>query len=177
MKDGDLSSYLAVRDRMKSGDCILWKSKSALGWLIRFWSRGYNHASILLNLSEYKVLKDRRWMLEALEHGTVLTLLSVRLKGFRGEVWWHPVRADYDQYRDAVAAWALDYVGTAYDYDSLFRQAFAAVSADAGKLFCSEYFYLAWKSAMNRDFGMRSAPKPGDIPTMGIFDAPVKIYG
>jgi len=148
-----------------------------LGRLIRVWSKDFNHASIVLSLDAYRNLKDRRWQLEALEHGTVLTLISRRLEGFRGEVWWYPVKEIYDQNRGLAESWALDHVGVGYDYQSLFRQAFATVSANANRLFCSEYFYLAWSYATGSDFGMQKAPMPGDIPRMGIFDKPVKIAG
>lgn len=162
---------------MKSGDCLLWRSSSPLGWLIRLFSKEFNHASIVLSLSAYENLSDRRWQLEALEHGTVLTLISKRLEGYKGEVWWYPVKTIFDRDRAMVESWALEHVGIGYDYHSLFRQVFVKVSANAKRLFCSEYFYLAWRHATGFDFGMETAPRPGDIPSMRIFDKPVKIAG
>jgi hypothetical protein len=171
----NLDKYLSIRGEMKSGDAIQWRGNSLLGWAIRLWSKEVNHTSLVIDLSLYKEMGNRRWVLEAEAEGIDFNLLSLRLRHFDGEVWWLPIRPEFYKYRDIVAAWAFDKKGTKYDYGSLFKNMFGKVSAEANKLFCSEFFYLAWKNATGNDFGMRKAPLPCDIPKMGMFKDPIQI--
>jgi hypothetical protein len=59
-------------------------------------------------------------------------------------------------------------VGIPYDYQSIFHQLFGKVSADARRLFCSEYCYLAYGFT-------GKAPAPADMPALGIFEQPIKL--
>jgi len=172
---GKLETYLKYRPQMKTGDLLLWKSRSVIGWLIRLFSRGnVNHAGLVLDLHEFAHLIDRRWTLEALEPGIVLHLLSRRLGKHDGSVWWYPLKDDYDYCRLDLGAWAIEKVGTPYDYGSLFKNALGRVSADANKFFCSEYAYMAYReNGINLDF--EKAPRPADMPSFGIFEEPIQI--
>lgn len=171
----DLNPYYTWRDDLKTGDCLLYSSRSVIGWLIRLFSRAtVNHAGLVIRLAEFGDLKDRRFTLEALEYGIVLRLLSKRLEKYSGKVWWYALKPEFDEARDAIAEWALLNVGTKYDYGSLFRQAFMRVSVNAKKFFCSEYVFAAWDFAgiaPRRDH----APRPGDIPALELFNEPIQI--
>ena len=171
----NLEAYMKQRPQMKTGDLLLWKSSSVIGWLIRLFSSGnVNHAGLVLCLEEFAHLKDRRWTLEALEPGIVLHLLSRRLGKYDGSVWCYPLKEEYDYCRSDLGAWAIEKVGTPYDYGSLFKNALGRVSADANKFFCSEYAYMAYKeNGLPVDF--EKAPRPADMPSLGIFDEPVQI--
>jgi len=172
----DLTKYESIKGGMKTGDCLLWASSSCLGWLIRKFSKAtVNHASLVVRPPDYQGLKDRRFQLEALENGIVLRTLSTRLKEFKGQVWWLPLKDIYraEPTLDRIGSWAFLQVGSKYDYNSLFKQAIGRVSADARKFFCSEFWFLACQQAGVPLTG--KAPRPGDIPKYDVFARSVKI--
>jgi len=116
------------------------------------------------------------FVIEALEQGVILRLISERLRSFNGKVWWYPLKSEYQGARNKISKWAVEQEGTPYDYSSLFRQVFGRVSAEASLYFCSELCYFAWMEAgipVARD----KAPRPGDIPGLGIFNDPILIFG
>jgi len=175
MKKNKLKMYLQVRHAMKTGDCILWKSNSVVGWLIRKFSKGnVNHASLVIKLEQYEDLKDRRFLLEALGSGIVLKLLSRRLENFKGQVWWLPLKDEYNDNRDDIGTWALEQVGIGYDYVSVFKNIISKASADMKAFFCSEFCFLGWKLNGIKLKGNK-APTPVDIPKLKIFKKSIRI--
>lgn len=165
---------MQVKHTMKTGDCIEWRSKGAMvGWLIRFFSKGkFNHSSLVITLGEYGDLANRRFLLEAL--GEIeLRILSKRLEKYNGEVWWYPLKDEYDVCRNKIGEWALLHIGVDYDFGGVIRQIVSRVSADVKKLWCSEFCFFAWI------FGgiplKGKAPRPVDIPKYDIFKEPVKL--
>lgn len=165
----DLAKYNAVKNDMATGDLLQWKSNSLIGALIRWRTKAaVNHSSLVLRLAEYEGLERRRYTTEALEHGTVLNLLSRRIEQFDGELWWLPLKDDWNEKRQGIGEKALAMIGIPYDYGSIVRQIFGGVSTDARALFCSEYAAIA--------YGIEgSAPTPADMPGLGIFKDAVKI--
>jgi hypothetical protein len=165
----DLTLYNSIRDQMKTGDLLQWKSNSVVGALIRWRTDSiFNHSSLVLRLSEYEGLERRRFTTEALENGSVLNFLSRRLEQFDGEVWWYPLKDDWNDKRQAVGETALSLIGIPYDYKSIAAQIFGSVSTDSRALFCSEYCYIS--------YGFEGkAPNPGEMPNLGIFKEGVKI--
>jgi hypothetical protein len=170
----DLTLYEKYRGEMKTGDCLLYRSNEILGKLIRVFSRGFNHAGLVLRLDEYQGKENRVWTMEALGHGVVLNFLSRKLADYNGEVWWYPLLPVYNDKRQATGEFACIQAGTPYDYGSLFKNIAARVSANARKLFCSELVFLAWRYALIA-FG-KTAPRPGDIPALGIFKEPIQLF-
>ncbi len=164
--------YERARQRMATGDVILWKGNGLISRAIRLWTP-FSHASLVLRLKEFKGLKDRRFLLEALASGIELRLLSRRLNGYKGEAWWFPLLDEYQGKRAEIAAWALNQVGKGYDYGSLIRNMLGRVNADARSYFCSEFVFLAYKRA-GIVRGVK-APRPGDIPDWQCFKLPVKL--
>jgi hypothetical protein len=168
--------YQKYRPYMRTGDCVLWSSASVVGWLIRkIGGAPVNHASLVLRFEEYRGFTDRLFHLEALARGIEFNLLSSRLRGHKGYALWLPLKPKFDHLRPRIGAWALEQVGTPYDYGSLFKQAVSRVSAEASKLFCSEYCYLAWKNAGIDMQSVKHAPRPWDIPDLDIFHGEVGI--
>lgn len=168
--------YTQHQNTMKTGDCLLWRSRSILGWLIRLFSRAkVNHAGLVVRPNEYGHFKDRRFTLEALEDGIILRLLSERLRGFRGQVYLYPLKDEFAETRDEIGRWALTQEGTPYDYGSLFKQIFGRVSAEMTRYFCSEFCYVAWRES-GLPVSETKAPRPGDVPRLGIFKEPVLIF-
>jgi len=169
-----LTEYNALRKYMKSGDLIEWGSASMIGGIIRFFTKKkVNHSSILLNLDTFAGLEERRFVLEALEHGVELNLMSTRLKDFKGSVYWSPLKLEHDSLRSEIAAWALQRVGTDYDYKSLFANIFGKVSQDGKKFFCSEYYHMAMVKAGILPPG--KAARPGEFGKFNIHENTVQI--
>lgn len=170
-----ITPYLELRWQMQTGDALLWKGYGIGSWLIRKLSKGnFSHAGLVIAPDEFESEQNRRWTMEALAQGVVLRLLSRALVEYNGECWWYPLRDIYNTNRDAVGKYAMCQAGIGYDYDSLVKQAIFRVTPDARKQFCSEHCFLAWKHA-GIPILSRLAPRPGDIPFLGIFKKPVRI--
>lgn len=165
----DLAKYKEVKDRMKTGDLLQWRSNSIIGWLIRWRTKSdVNHSSLVIRLSEYEGMERRRYTTEALEHGIILNFLSRRLEQHDGNVWWFPLKDEWNEKRQAIGENAMALIGIPYDYQSVMSQIFGKVSTDAQALFCSEYCFIA--------YGFEgTAPTPADMPDLGIFKEGVQI--
>jgi len=128
---------------------------------------------------------SRRFTLEALEHGIDLHLISRRLETFRGKVYWHALQERFDDKRPLLGATALKYVGVKYDYRSLFKNILGKVSAEASKLFCSEYVYVTFTSCqftpetddkMLLQLAEGKAPTPVDMPKLGWWSDRIRVF-
>lgn len=176
-------NYCKVKDLMKTGDALFWESYTVIGWLIRLKKapkeiyylhpeipEGYNpnHVSSVIRLKEYEGEERNRFCLEALEDGYVLNRLSKRLEAFNGTVWWFPLKPDWNERRVDIGRNILSYVGTDYDYGSLFKNAVCHVSTDGKKLFCSEAYYMSLGFS-------ETAPRPNELLALDIFGEGVRI--
>lgn len=186
----DLELYKKNRIKIGTGDAIQWRSSTTLGWAIRLFARAskekrklpgfdVNHTSFAIKFSEYD--QERRYTTEALSHGIDLNLLSRRLTEYKGEVWVLPLLLKYNHLRSDMGKIALSHMGIGYDYESLFKQTHKRVVPNMKALFCSEHYFVSVRGAFNlHDIGDKlnhiiKAPRPCDIPDLGIFDLPVKI--
>jgi len=165
----DLTVYDSIKDQFKTGDLILWSSNNFIGWCIKkFTKSNVSHASLVIRFSEYDENNHRRYNLESGRHGTVLNVLSKTLQEYSGEAWWYPLQEKMEIERKRIGDRALEFVGTPYDYPSIFRYLIGNVSADARKLFCSEYCYLA--------YGFEGkAPTPSEMLSLNIFKSGTKL--
>ena len=168
-----LALYHQYRPGMKSGDAIQWKSNSFIGFQIQqITGHDVNHTSLIVDVNEY----DRKFQLEALAPGIMLTAISQRLEDHDGEAWWLPLKSEFENKREFINRIAFTYIGKRYDYRDLFKQIFSRVKPDPERLFCSEFAYLVWLSAgLELDNPDGWAPRPGDIPELGIFKNEVKL--
>jgi len=165
----DLTRYRAVKEQMKTGDLLQWRSNSTVGTLICWWT-GYevSHSSLILRLSEYEGEERHRFTTEAISKGTVLSLLSRRLEHFDGNLWWYPLKEDWDKKRTFIGEMALGLIGIKYDYKNLLKQIFGKISADIEQLWCSEYVYVCYGYS-----GI--APYPGELSKLGIHKEGVQL--
>ena len=173
----DISKYYRIRDTLKTGDVVQWKTYGFVSWLIRKFSKGNeNHTSLIVEVGGYDGLTNRKFMLEAQGHGIVLTSLSKRITEHKGEAYVLQLEDRFDNKRINVGNWAFLQVGIKYDYDSLFKQMSGKVLANADQYFCSEFAYLAYKNA---DIPMYNpddlAPRPCDMEDLGIFKMPIQL--
>ena len=138
--------YKDVRNRIKTGDLLSWRSATLLGAGIRLFTKGYvNHSSICTDIKVYG--HGRKFCLEAMDFGIELNCISRRLEEFKGSVFWHPLRPELESYRDVLGEAAFSRLGVGYDYTSIFKQMFGRVSLSAKKLFCSEFVYMDFVDA------------------------------
>jgi hypothetical protein len=152
-----INIYDSVKDDMKTGDILYWRTNSLIGALIRAKTGGVgNHISQIIRLAEYEGEERRRYHTEALERGVYPNLLSQRIKEFSGSVWWLPLKEEWDLKRIGIGIRMAEMWGTEYDYASLFWQLIGKVNTDARQLFCSEF---AWKAL---GFG-GIAPNPKEL--------------
>lgn len=167
--------YKDMRPRIQTGDAILWKGKGIISKLIMRWT-SYSHASLVVRLREYEGLKKRVFLVEALNDGLELRLLSERMKE-AGEAFWLPVGMIVEEVlKSREHAMTECAKAVPYDYESLFKNIFGRVSNDAQKYFCSEFVWLNWiqSGRIPLDKIKLSAPRPGDLP--GLIDGiPIRI--
>jgi len=134
-----IDRYEECKDAMRTGDILLWRSNSLLGAIIRMKTGGdENHASMIIRLQEYEGREQRRYHTEAMENGVCPNLLSARVKGFDGKVWWLPLKDEYEGRRAEIGARLTEVWGKPYDYGSLFWQLVGKVSVETRRMFCSE---------------------------------------
>jgi len=125
---------------MDTFDRLEWRSETALGWAIRFMTKDYvNHTGAIIKFYEY----DRVFTIEALDYGIEMNKLSDRLKAQKGYCVWYPLKPEYREYRKTLGQKMLDWAYVKYDYFSLFKQILFRATADASKMFCSEFYFLA----------------------------------
>jgi len=169
----DLKEYYKVRWDMHTGDLLTYRTSGFVSNLIHFWS-AENHAGLVLDLDEYQGERDRRWTLEAISGGVHVNLLSHVLEGVHGQVYWHQLKPEFNDKRASLMQFAMDQTGAVkYDTKNLLKQLFGRVHADLEKLFCSEYVFLAWRSAgiVSGDI----APYPSELAGLGATLPPVCI--
>lgn len=174
--DKVVTPYKEVRYLMQSGDVINWSSESALGWLIRKFSKAdVNHSSKITRTDELGA--DRIFITEALARGIELHALSERLKTHKGKAYWLQLKSEHDSARYGARKWALDHIDVGYDYSSIFKQTHGRVNANSKKLFCSEFCFLALRDGgkIEQLENVVIAPRPGDMKNLGIFYERVRI--
>jgi hypothetical protein len=173
----DLKLYKCVRSLIKTGDHIGWRGNNIVGKIIRkFTADTINHSELAIRL-EYEGLDKRRFDVGALSGGITLHMLSRKLEKYNGNVYWYPLKEEYNELRPKIAFYVLDKIDIKYDYKSLFKNLLGRVSSDADKLFCSEVCNLAWVHAgIYTGFSARGkAPTPDDIDKFKIFRDKIRI--
>jgi hypothetical protein len=140
-----LELYNAVKDNMKTGDGIAFHGHSLLGATIQGISGGmYQHASMIIRLSEYEGEERRRYHTEAMERGVFPNLLSKKLENFEGEVYWYPLHELRDNLRKDIGRRLIDMMGGGYDYSTLFKMSvYHPETQDDYDFICSEVLYRA----------------------------------
>lgn len=168
-------TYEQARPIIRTGDVILWRGRGLLSRIILRFS-DYSHASIVIRPKQYTGLQNRVFLLEALSRGFVPRILSERIKHYRGEVFWLPLRDATNEQRDLIAEHAITSAGLGiqYDWKSLILNVLGYVNADARRMFCSEAVYLLYRKA-KLDIPKSKAPRPGDIAKWKIMGDPIRI--
>lgn len=171
----DMTIYEQYRPQMKTGDALLYKSKRAfIGWLIQKFS-SFNHAGIVIRFGPDACGVDRVWTFEAVGRGVVPAYLREKVAKYPGEIWWYPLKDEFDNRRDFMLECAETLRGTDYDFKSLLKNVLGYVSVNMDSLFCSEYWFAV--ARYSRVVEGDAAPRPGDIPKFPCFKPPIKLVG
>ena len=173
-RKNDLTRYYAVRDLIKTGDLIEWRSSGPVGRAIRFFTkRDVNHSSFVADIFRISSRERHKCILESLHRGIDINLLSDELLHYRGAVYWYPLKDDYDDKRDGLLNSALLYSSIKYDWKSLFLNALHRVKLDSRRLFCSEYYQQILLD--NALIPVTSAVRPGDFERFKLHKPRVRI--
>ena len=185
----DLTLYESYRGRMLPGDVISFRAESyslPVGLAIQAFTPDGMHscchvASVVTSPSACK----RRMVMEATGHGGVAPMaLSLKLEGWKGSAWWHPLKTTSPN-REKIEAWLWDQGWKKYDFGGVAANIIGYVNADMKALWCSELCGLAiaegidpdtmestdavWKLRENK--GLR----PWDVVALPVFLPMVKI--
>jgi len=179
--DSFLIQYLTYRADMGNGDLLEFASDSLIGKIIRFFTKkDVNHTAILWCVDQFKNVRNRKFIMEALNYGIELNLISQRLTKYKGVVYWYPLKDEYHKYRDEVASICLLAEGRTneirYDYLALIRNMFGKVSVDVEKYsFCSEFaqWVLQESGILEKQ---PHALRPGEFDNLGIYKKRIPIY-
>jgi len=177
----NLSQYHIYRSLMDNGDLLEFSTQSRVGNMIRYITKkDVNHSAILWCVDEFKDVKDRKFIMEALEQGVELNLLSARLRNYRGDVYWYSLRKEFNEYRDKIASICLLAEGRIdeirYDYLSLIRNMYKKVNVDISKYsFCSEFVQWVLEQAGVIE-KQNEALRPGEFGNLKIYKPRIQIY-
>lgn len=171
----DLHEYDRYRGLIDSGDMLEFCASTFLGGAIRlFTGKNVNHTAFVISLDNYLGMSEHhKFILEANADGIELGLLSRVLENFDGKVYLSRLKPEYNHLRLEMARWAVMQTGIGYDYGSLFKNMVSKVSADARKMFCSEFYYLALKH-VGIVKGNKS-PRPGEFGPFNLHEPPIRI--
>jgi hypothetical protein len=176
----DLTIYNQYCHDMQTGDVLLYVGNSAIGKLIRWWTktilvRGkddraiYNHGNLILRFEEYENQTDRRWVLDARASGVYPVLLSDYLSKYDGQAFYYRLADKHNAQRTNIGCEAMTYAGRKYDFLGLFKNAIGLVSANVRQLFCTESIFVAYRDGGKFVTGL-IAPRPDMIPLMVDLD-------
>jgi hypothetical protein len=173
----DLSEYYKIRNTIKTGDHLGWKSDCIVGHIINIFAPGpINHSELVIRLN-FEGLEKRRFSGGAAIGGVSLHMLSRQLEKYNGEVYWYPLKDEYNEIRPKIASFILQKVDIRFDYYNLFKNALGRVSTEDSRFFCSEVVNWAYVNAgIDTGFPLNGkAPTPADIDQFAIFKEKVRI--
>ncbi len=182
----NLAIYQQCAPQMQTGDSLLYIGKSCIGWTIQEWTKYvllrsaqrdriiFSHGNMVLRFPEYEGKTDRRWVLDARSAGVFPVLLSDYLATYDGQVYWYPLRGQYDYARLDIGCYAMTLAGRHYDFLGLLKNAIGLVSADMRALFCTESIFLCYRDGGHIVIGEK-APRPDMVPLLGVFNESLKL--
>jgi hypothetical protein len=177
----DLTLYNKHCHDMQTGDVLLYVGNSAIGKLIRWWTKTvllrkahdnriiYSHGNLILRFADCETTEDRRWVLDARASGVYPVYLSDYLKQYDGQVYYYRLAKKHDSKRGDILIEAMTYAGKKYDFLGLFKNAIGLVSANVRALFCTESIFVAYRDGGKFVQGL-IAPRPDMIPLMVDLD-------
>ena len=136
----DLTEYYRHRDKMHAGDGISFRGDGFISDAISFFAdQERTHWGTVGDWVDFGGTQEPRLPLYEADQGEYnVRSLSKKLMYYEGEAYWHPLRPEFDGYRQAMHRKMWDLVGVKYDYGSLILNIFGRQPTDQAELFCSE---------------------------------------
>jgi hypothetical protein len=187
----DLTKYNEIKELMKTGDMLEWRSNSVLGKLIR-WRAGwftkvdkdkeYSHTSAILRMREWEDQERRRYHIEAGPKGFQPAILSREIENYDGNLWLYQLKKEYNPLRGDLGLELLGMMGIGYDFLGLAENIFSRIKPGSKWLFCSGAIYKAYKKILGiskqctyyKKHG-DLMPTPTDMPLLELFDDRIQI--
>lgn len=162
----NLANYLKHRSNIQPGDVISFKGEGFISWIILRIDKRSHVAGIV---SSPQVHDERILIMEADEGEVNVRAVSAKLAKYPGKAYWHQLRSELNEYRAEIDAFYWQQVGIHYDYESLFGNAPAILTGNAGlgmvksdnsKYFCSELCGCALLHGIPEDILKSYLPHP-----------------
>lgn len=171
--------YKTKRELLETGDILEWRSNKLIGRAIRFFTKqNVNHTGGVIIFPFPGCPEQRVWTVEATEKGFMPIPLSIALRGYTGSVYVSKLKKEYDGSRPDLACAVSKFIGKAYDYTALLRQAFGVVKSDNKKFFCSEAWHKSLIAAglLDENFNKGYVLQPGQFGRTGLYEKHIQIF-
>jgi hypothetical protein len=150
METATLKTYGQYRNKIRSGDLILFESKDIVSRAISLFTRStITHAA----MANWLMVGDRHrlFVLESVLPGVCLNYMSNRVAWWlpHGDMYFHEMNPEYRHLGCRAADILMRQVGTFYDFKSLLWQSVRRVTIDARQFFCSEAVAYPWQQLLN----------------------------
>jgi hypothetical protein len=159
---------------MDTGDLIEFRGNNMVSIMIRLITRkNVNHSALVVKF-DFDGCGNRRYILESRGDGLNIHLLSDRLQHHSGKAYWSSLKPEYQGYRNRLAGWTLDKLGTKYDWGTLFKMIFVKTLLDVKLFICSEVIQAALEIT-----GIipeqKSIVRPGEFHQLGVYSHEIEI--
>jgi hypothetical protein len=184
-KNNNIDKYLQLRDSVKTGDVLAFKSGGITGFLIGIVS-DYTHVGMIVRFNDLTG-GDRVFILEALDDkGIVLMPLSAKLYQYEGQAWWFklsaPKNLDEQCCRESCYQYLMQQLGKNYNYadikkivEKFFKGDYLHTLQDPNRMICSELVARALVSVGLVSIPDCSTITPGQVVKLPVFiDKPVQ---
>ena len=139
-----VATYEELRSEIMTGGLLEFDAHGALGSDIReFTKQDVNHSALIVRVNDFSQDPDHQVFILEAETSIRLVPASFDLNNFSGEVYYSPLLPQFADKQKSIADWAMAQLGKDYDYESLFKNMFGTVYAEANKMFCSELVFIA----------------------------------
>jgi hypothetical protein len=151
MPTATLRTYKNYREKIRTGDLILFESRDIVSKTIALFTKNTKTHAAMAKWIDVDS-EPRLFILESVLPGVCLNYLSNRVAWWlpHGDMFWYKMRTDYELMGDKAADILMKKIGTFYDFKNLFWQAFKRVAFDPKNFFCSEAVGWPWHILIER---------------------------
>lgn len=173
----DTTVYETVRNRMQTGDAIIFEGIGLVSKLIQWRTKSrYSHVAMIARWKPYQV--ERVFLFQATaQYGVHAVPVSRYLAQHRGSAWWVPVNQAIvgqvvDYQLKLLDAAALDF-GRGYDFGGIGQFLIPSwFKQNKANRFCSEA-YAGWLKQAG--FAQETFISPGQLVNQPLFQSPVSL--
>jgi hypothetical protein len=182
----DLTIYNSVKNSMLTGDCLGFANVGFISKAIMWKTKGdvdpknkiqLSHFGGIVRAGLYEGTEQRRFTMEAMSMGFYPDILSKYIINYPGHIYWYPLKAEWEPYRNEIGVQILSMIGIGYDYFGVAEQLVMKVSESARKLWCSE----AWEVGLQNVAPQLCVDQkgialtPSGMHKLGCFKEPIKL--